>query len=585
MLRSVASLEDILKAIQYPSREKVWMQLQSLGAEHEQDWPGYTFLRRRLPENVEYLVDADLIFLRKKSEASKQIAPEDVRKLYTMVKSLCGKARIIHAKVLFQGTEVFNGRFQKLAEVLSGVAKGADVVILTGVYTVESQRGWAVPVDFTLQAGAPFVKKAEKLRRATAKLEEGNFGKAAGRVRSLLSHGDKASFTREWTSAVGALSFLQRQLELVHFLENESEKEAYRQRLCLPENTQQAFWEDVVRDELQCRARELLWRFRTRVSLVLRQSIEATCGPPAPAALASAQPPAGPSATASADQQAAGAQSVRGAKRKACFAALERGSEVGVKCDDGCWYGATVLRLKREEAADNALQVKVRYHGCGKEDDEWLSELSGKAVRRLKTKPTQVDTSEENQLCPVVRPAYFTAAVRCARSAALLLDKAAQKSQALEVASKSPLLLGVRHANDQFGAFLRPACEHFLFANMLLVASLAPGVLAGSLSRDWCPLLHGLLSLNLKILSLNLLASDNQQEPARGGGLLVQRGTSACLPRQKLWLRLCRLYCTSHDLALELTEQFLRRAAETCDAARQLSWESLKGCIAGTPES
>ena len=35
-------------------------------------------------------------------------------------------------------------------------------------------------------------------------------------------------------------------------------------------------------------------------------------------------------------------------------------------------------------------------------DDEWLSELSGKAVRRLKTKPTQVDTSEENQLCPVV---------------------------------------------------------------------------------------------------------------------------------------------------------------------------------------
>ena len=27
-----------------------------------------------------------------------------------------------------------------------------------------------------------------------------------------------------------------------------------------------------------------------------------------------------------------------------------------------------VLRMKREEAADNALQVKVRYHGCGKED-------------------------------------------------------------------------------------------------------------------------------------------------------------------------------------------------------------------------
>ena len=30
---------------------------------------------------------------------------------------------------------------------------------------------------------------------------------------------------------------------------------------------------------------------------------------------------------------------------------------------------------------------------------------------------------------------------------------------------------------------------------------------------------------------------------------------------------------------------WLARAAETCDAARQLSWESLKGCIAGTPES
>lgn len=179
----------------------------------------------------------------------------------------------------------------------------------------------------------------------------------------------------------------------------------------------------------------------------------------------------------------------------------------------------------------------------------------------------------------MVRPAYFTAAVRCARSAALLLDKAAQKSEALEVASKSPLLLGVRHANDQSGTFLRPACEHFLFASMLLVASLAPGVLAGSLSRDWCPLLHGLLSLNLKILSLNLLASDNQKEPARGGSLLVQRGTAACLPRQKLWLRLCRLYCTSHDLALELTEQFLRRTAETGDEAGQLSWESLKGCI------
>lgn len=361
------------------------MQLQSLGAEHEQHWPGYTFLRRSLPENVEYLVDVDLIFLQKKSEASKQIAPEDVRQLYAMVKSLCRKARIIHAKVLFQGTEVFNGRFQKLAEVLSGVATGADVVILTGVYTVESQRGWAVPVDFTLQAGAPFVKKAEKLRRAIAKLEEGNFGKAAGRVRSLLSHGDKASFTREWTSAGGALSFLQRQLGLVHFLENESEKEAYRRRLCLPENTQQAFWEDVVSNELQCRARELLWRFRTRVSLVLRQSIEATCCPsPAPVA---------PPATASAEQQAAEAKSVRGAKRKACFAALERGTEVGVKCDDGCWYGATVLRMKREEAADNALQVKVRYHGCGKEDDEWLSELSGKAVRRLKTTATQVDAS------------------------------------------------------------------------------------------------------------------------------------------------------------------------------------------------
>ena len=35
-------------------------------------------------------------------------------------------------------------------------------------------------------------------------------------------------------------------------------------------------------------------------------------------------------------------------------------------------------------------------------DDEWLSELSGKAVRRLKTTATQVDASEENELCPIV---------------------------------------------------------------------------------------------------------------------------------------------------------------------------------------
>ena len=64
-----------------------------------------------------------------------------------------------------------------LCEVLSGMANGADVVIVTGphhqlekrkrravslrgAYTVESQRGWTVPVDFTLQAGAPFLKKA-----------------------------------------------------------------------------------------------------------------------------------------------------------------------------------------------------------------------------------------------------------------------------------------------------------------------------------------------------------------------------------------------------------------------------------------
>ena len=32
--------------------------------------------------------------------------------------------------------------------------------ILPGVYTVEKQSSWAIPVDFTLQAGAPFLKKA-----------------------------------------------------------------------------------------------------------------------------------------------------------------------------------------------------------------------------------------------------------------------------------------------------------------------------------------------------------------------------------------------------------------------------------------
>ncbi|CAE7568130.1 yos-9 [Symbiodinium natans] len=182
----------------------------------------------------------------------------------------------------------------------------------------------------------------------------------------------------------------------------------------------------------------------------------------------------------------------------------------------------------------------------------------------------------------MVQPPYFDGTVSCTRSAALLLDKAAQMTQPLEAASESPLLLGVRQ-DAQFGAFLHPACEHLVFASTLLIASLTPRVLAGSISRDWCPLLHGLLSLNLKILSLNLLAPDKQQEPARGGSLMVRRGTAAALPRHKLWQRLCRLYRASHDLALELTEHFLRRTVEWDSDMSKLSWASwdnFKVCIA-----
>ena len=78
--------------------------------------------------------------------------------------------------------------------------------------------------------------------------QEGNFGKAAGRVRSLLSHGghhvnarclsqspalpDKASFTREWTSAGGALSFLQRQLGLACI--SVASDESAEELLCQP---------------------------------------------------------------------------------------------------------------------------------------------------------------------------------------------------------------------------------------------------------------------------------------------------------------------------------------------------------------
>ncbi|CAE7409528.1 unnamed protein product [Symbiodinium pilosum] len=384
------------------------------------------------------------------------------------------------------------------------MANGADVVIVTGAYTVESQRGWTVPVDFTLQAGAPFLKKAEKIRRAITKLNDGNFAKAVGRVRSMLSHGDKASFSRDWNSIGGALSFLQRQLELVHFLES-SEQGAYRQRLCLPENIPQEVCEQAVKEELQQRAQELLWRFRKRVNLTVAEAIEAKCCPTrhsgtATAASTAAQAAAPLLATPQVAEEAQ--EEGKGTKRKACF--LEKGTEVKAKSVDGSWYMACVLRVRSTE-----------------EDDEWLrlSELGGKAIRQLKRE------------------------IGCTRAAAVLLDKAAQVTQPLQ-----------ELVSREIGARCFMVCRSLATSTAWLLAYM-PGKVKGTLAIQR-------LSLNLKLLSLQLLASGNSQEPSRGGSLLVHRG---------------------HDLALELTEHFLRRSEESQSDMSQLPPDKLRWCTAGVP--
>eukprot|EP00441_Pelagodinium_beii_P024238 CAMPEP_0197653664 /NCGR_PEP_ID=MMETSP1338-20131121/36617_1 /TAXON_ID=43686 ORGANISM="Pelagodinium beii, Strain RCC1491" /NCGR_SAMPLE_ID=MMETSP1338 /ASSEMBLY_ACC=CAM_ASM_000754 /LENGTH=358 /DNA_ID=CAMNT_0043228865 /DNA_START=82 /DNA_END=1155 /DNA_ORIENTATION=+ len=351
----VAKIEEALKLIDYPSKEKLWEHVQALGRKHSWKFPSFLFIPRGGLSSpyVQFITDADLIY----SKSTKGgIQLKEFETLHKLVKQLCGRDQILSAKVSCRDKDLFDGEVVDFNEVRTCAAKLPDVVNITGSYKLES--GWRVPIDFTLQEGEQRMPKEARVSRMVTNAKEGNFAKVVQRLRGIIrDKGAKAEFAKSWNATGGALRFLVKQLELVKIMDA-AEKEAYMTLLHLPPEHSHEEWLKAADAEMQRRAVELLLSRKDLLSPKLGSVATTFFGDLEAAAAAFAQRV----------EEVAPAEERRGCKRLADV--LSTGTDVKAKSSDGSWYKASVVKVRK---SDSAQPVKVHYEGSGREEDEWVS--------------------------------------------------------------------------------------------------------------------------------------------------------------------------------------------------------------------
>ncbi|CAE8643599.1 unnamed protein product [Polarella glacialis] len=249
------AIDLALSEIGYPDKEGLWKHVQGLGRQHQRKFSTYKFVPRGGLSSpyVKYVTDVDLIF---NNPSHGRVSLEDFDVLHGLAIQVCREAgNIMSAKVCLGEEDVFDGEVNDLSIVRQYVSQGADVVVITGRYTLQS--GWCVPIDFTLQHGESKISKDMRVARIRENVAEGNYAKAVQRVRAILPKGAKGQFADSWNEVGGALRFLVKQLDLVRFMPLR-EQAAYMYYLCLPAETSRGIWAESADLEMQQRALHLL---------------------------------------------------------------------------------------------------------------------------------------------------------------------------------------------------------------------------------------------------------------------------------------------------------------------------------------
>lgn len=248
-------VRDAIESIDYPNKDRAWEHVQQLGRKHQRRFPGYAFIPRGglSSPHVKYMTDIDFIF---NHPTPGLVAPREYDALSQLAVELChGEHNIISAKVSYGDDDKFDEETQDLAMVGSIVDEGADLVVITGRYTLRN--GWSVPMDFTLQRGKSKMSKAMRVQRICQNVEEGNYAKVVQRVRALLEPEEKRDFAAEWNREGGALRFLAKQLDLLRFM-SQREASEYLPYLCIPASPAPEEWATVVTESMQSVALDVL---------------------------------------------------------------------------------------------------------------------------------------------------------------------------------------------------------------------------------------------------------------------------------------------------------------------------------------
>lgn len=135
------------------------------------------------------------------------------------------------------------------------------------------------------------------------------------------------------------------------------------------------------------------------------------------------------------------------------YSALEKGSIVQAKGDDGIWYSASVVTVAKAQAKSKA-PVKVNYRGYTSASDEWLGadRLRSKLIKARETgkaKASERAPRPALQMVPILK--------RLAEHAKKELPVAVIESSAKGSAQKMPyatLLAGVQEISDKIARLL-----------------------------------------------------------------------------------------------------------------------------------